>query len=194
MGAEAWKAIVGFPDYAVSDLGRVRRVNKDARGHAPRVLKPWIGNHSYEVVGLTLDGATHRRLVHRLVCEAFHGPAPSAEHHVAHGDGTRRNNREDNLRWATRSENMEDSRLHGTMALGPRHGRTLCPERTPRGERHGHAKLTERDIRSIRAAAKRPGSGRALAAAYGVSPGSICLIRSGKTWKHVGSEEQCKLK
>lgn len=189
MTAEAWRPVVGFPDYAVSDMGRIKRVTKDARGHLPRILKPSVGNHGYEDVCLMKDGVRYRRLVHRLVCEAFHGPPPTPGHQAAHGDGTRRNNRADNLRWATRSENMEDSRLHGSMALGAKHGRTVCPERTPRGERHGHAKLTDADVLAIRAAEARPGSGRALAEAYGVCPASICQIRSRKTWKHVASEE-----
>lgn len=184
-----WKTIPNFPAYLVSNAGLVKRAGKDARGHAPRILSPHIGNHGYEVVCLVKDGVRHRRLVHRLVCLAFHGEPPTPMHHVAHGDGTRRNNRDDNLRWATRSENMEDSRRHGTMALGDRHGRTTRPERTPRGEHHGHAKLTDADILYIRAADRFPGSGRALAATFGVSTASICFIRSGKTWKHVGKEE-----
>jgi hypothetical protein len=192
--ATAWLPVPGFPEYAVSEEGAIKRVVEDRRRHGLRLLKPWLGNHGYETVSFASEGKLHRRLVHRIVCEAFHGPAPTPAHHVAHGDGTRRNNRAANLRWATRSENMEDSRRHGSMALGARHGRTVCPERTPRGERHGHAKLTEADVRAIRAADRQPGSGRSLAASYGVSPGAICLIRSGKTWNHVESEDQCKPK
>ncbi|WP_449411892.1 HNH endonuclease signature motif containing protein [Methylobacterium komagatae] len=64
-----------------------------------------MGNHQYPTVSLARDGFGHRRLVHRLVCEAFHGPAPTPEHQVAHADGTRWNARADNLRWATRTEN-----------------------------------------------------------------------------------------
>jgi hypothetical protein len=53
--------------------------------------------------------------VHRAVCLAFHGLPPSDRHEVAHGDGTRDNNRPENLRWATRSENQSDRTLHGTQ-------------------------------------------------------------------------------
>lgn len=180
---EIWEPIPSFPDYAVSNLGHVKRVVPGKRNHACHTIKPWLGNHGYETVGLTKDGAIHRRLIHRLVCEAFHGPAPDESFHVAHADGTRRNNRADNLRWATRSENMEDSRAHGTMALGARHGRTVSPERNPRGEAHGHAKLTESDVLAIRA--ENNMSGRAVAGQYGVSPATICLIRSRKIWSHI---------
>ena len=185
---EQWKVVSGFPDYAVSDLGRVKRIVSDRKNHVCRVLAFWIGNHGYPTVGLSLNGAVHRRLIHRLVCEAFHGPAPSALHQVAHGDGIRTNVIAANLRWATRSQNMEDARAHGTMAIGSRHGRTRSPEKTPRGERHGHAKLTEADVQTIRFSERFNGSGRALAAFYGISPATISIIRSGKTWKHVERE------
>lgn len=182
---EIWRPVVGFPDYAVSSKGRVKRAVPDARNHTCRVIVPWIGNHRYETVGLSVGGKVHRRLVHRLVCEAFHGPAPTAAHQAAHCDGTRRNNAAANLRWATRSENMADCLIHGTRAAGPRHGRTLSPEKTPRGERHGHAKLQTEDIQAIRSASREPGSGRALARTYGVSAATISLIRAGKIWRHV---------
>lgn len=181
--AEIWRPVCGFPDYEVSDLGRVRRSRPDARNHAGRLLTPWAGNHEYLMVGLARDGRNHRRLVHRLVCEAFHGPAPTSSHQVAHGDGTRRNNRADNLRWATRAENMRDCVAHGTQATGPRHGRSTKPERTPRGELHGAAKLTEAAVIAIRSATSR--TGRSLATEHGISPATVCLIRSKKIWRHL---------
>lgn len=180
-----WRAIDGFPEYAVSNDGRVRRVVPDARNHKCREITPCIGNHGYQSVGLWRDMKPHRRLVHRLVCEAFHGPAPFGDAQVAHNDGCRFNNRADNLRWATRSENVEDTRRHGVMPMGARHGRSTKPERTPRGEKHGQAKITEAMVKAIRAEPKWPGSGRALARRFGISPSNVCVIRSGKNWKHV---------
>lgn len=185
MATEIWKLIASFPEYDISSFGRVRRSVPDHNNHRPRILKTWVNNRGYEIVGMQDGDRRLRALVHRLVCSAFHGAPPTAKHHAAHGDGNSRNNRPSNLRWATRSENMEDARRHGTMALGVRHGRSTKPHRTPRGEIHGHAKLTERKVLAIRAYPRTYGSGRALAARYGVTPSIICMIRANKIWTHI---------
>jgi hypothetical protein len=44
--------------------------------------------------------------VHRLVCEAFHGPPPFEKAVVIHIDENALNNRPENLRWGTQKENM----------------------------------------------------------------------------------------
>lgn len=180
-----WKPVVGFPEYAVSNDGMVMRVIRDAKNHAPKTLSPWMNNKGYLIVQLCNATGHHKKLVSRLVCEAFNGPAPTNKHEAAHGDGKTLNNKSSNLRWATRSENMEDARKHGTMAIGALHGRTTSPEKTPRGEKHGHSKLTERDVKKIRSFSKTKVSGVFLAEKYGVSPATICNVRSGKTWSHI---------
>lgn len=182
---EVWKPAPGFPEYAVSSEGRVMRTVESQKGNLPKVLKPWTTRQGYKIVTLFANARASRKQISRLVCEAFHGPSPSTEHHAAHGDGDPSNNRATNLRWATRKENMADCLLHGTRAMGARHGRNTKPERTPRGSSHGFSKLTERDVLSIRAAPRNPGSGVRLAAQYGVSASLICRIRLRKNWRHV---------
>lgn len=44
--------------------------------------------------------------VHRLVCEAFHGPAPFKRAVVLHLDENAINNKPENLRWGTQKENL----------------------------------------------------------------------------------------
>jgi len=58
--------------------------------------------------------------------------------------------------------------------------------RQPHGERNGHAKLTVKQIREIRAAkGDYRGFQTELAAQYGVTPSLVSMIRSGRIWKHV---------
>ena len=54
---------------------------------------------------------TNKRMtsLHRLVCEAFHGPCPSSNHEVDHIDDNRLNFCPSNLRWLTISENRKKS-------------------------------------------------------------------------------------
>ena len=61
---ELWLPIPGWPNYEVSDLGRVRNING-------RVLKPFTKSHSYLAVDLHHGDAMRRAYVHRLVLESF---------------------------------------------------------------------------------------------------------------------------
>ena len=175
---ERWRSVVGFVEYAVSNMGRIRNQRL-------RILKPWLNNKGYPMIALCTASGQHRKLVSRLVCEAFHGPQPTERHEVAHGDGKPINNKAKNLRWATRAENMADCVKHGTQVNGARHFTATNPEKIARGERHGMAILTAKDARKIRRTKKTMGSGVALAKLYGVSPATISVIRSGKTWSHL---------
>ena len=87
-----WRDIPGFKSYQASSDGQIR--NKKTL----RVLKPSIRN-SYLSVSVTKN-----MKVHRLVALAF---IPNLENkpHIDHIDRNRSNNKIDNLRWSTQSEN-----------------------------------------------------------------------------------------
>lgn len=115
---EQWRPVVGFEGlYEVSNIGRVRSLDRQigngARGTRfmrGRLLsaKPGSKNgYLYVSVGNT------RRLVHRLVLEAFVGPCPEGME-CCHNDSNRTNNRVENLRWGTRFDNCQDIREAGT--------------------------------------------------------------------------------
>src|SRR5260221_14355915 len=106
--AEIWLPIQDCPGYEISNFGRVRSLDglfwmRRGRGYwqkrKGKILKPWLSGD--QTKHLTLDlGVGNPRKVHILVCNAFHGPKPSPDHEVAHGDGDSMNNRSGNLRWA----------------------------------------------------------------------------------------------
>lgn len=54
--------------------------------------------------------------------------------------------------------------------------------RQNKGENSGRAKLTDENVLAIRAATKDIGK---LHTVYGVSPGTIMMVRSGNSWKHL---------
>lgn len=95
--APEWRECKGFPLYEVNRAGEVRRDG--------RLLKPTRHFLGYMYLNLRADGATHRRYVHVLVAEAFHGERPPGQD-VDHINHQRDDNRAANLRWLSRSENL----------------------------------------------------------------------------------------
>ena len=88
------------------------------------ILRDAAGAHGYRVVVFSdvLNGrrpASQR--VHRAIATAFHDN-PDNKPEVAHGNGINNDNRAANLRWATRSENMDDVRKHGKRRIQTRSG------------------------------------------------------------------------
>jgi hypothetical protein len=168
---EQWRTVAGFPDYSVSNLGRVRR---DAGGRgavAGRVLKATTASNGYAMVGPRNGGKTVTKTVHRFVAVAFLGPSPTDAHQVAHNDGDPLNNHAHNLRWATCAENHADKNLHGTHI---------------RGERHPFVKLSAGDVLAIRAEhAKGLRSQVEIGLSYGISAQQVGRIGSKKQWAHL---------
>lgn len=95
---EEWKSACNGK-LRISSFGRVCNVRFET------IYTPTPRSNGYCVV--TLCGKLQQ--VHRLVCEAFHGPPPNKEYVVDHIDMDPSNNRADNLRWVTHSENIKSS-------------------------------------------------------------------------------------
>lgn len=169
---EVWRPVPGLEGrYEVSSLGRVRSLDmvvanspKGRHLKKGRILKPTrAGQRGYFAVAMTKH---HRRYIHHLVAEAFHGPRPEGMQ-CCHNNGDHEDNRPENLRWDTPKANMQDMK---------RHGRTLWGERNPR------AKLTAADAIAIRMS---PLGRRELAERYGVSVALVLKIKRGILWAHV---------
>lgn len=128
------------------------------------LLWPYSSAAGYGIV--TLNGRECR--VNRIVCEAEHGPAPSPQYEAAHscGNGHLGCCAKRHLRWATSKENTADSIAAGTLA---------------KGSRHGMAKLTEQDVRSIRNLFGRMLQ-KDIAAKFNVSRCAITDIKKGRYW------------
>lgn len=164
---EQWRIVEGWP-YEVSSQGRVRRTvlynNSNPDGSVKCSISKSTG---YPSVCMSRGNFKKSFFVHQLVAEAFLGPRPSSRHVVAHADGTRDNNRLENLRWATYEENEADKLVHGTRA---------------RGEKIFGCRLTERDVVAIRASNETIDE---LAPIFGVDRSTIWKVRCNRIWKHV---------
>lgn len=135
---EAWRPVVGYEGlYEVSDHGRVRSIPRvDSRGRRIRggILALTRAPSGHVGVKLSRGGVYERGKVHRMVLTAFIGPAPEG-HEALHGDGDPANNRLENLRWGTRSENIRDSVRHGTHFWAKK---THCPQGHPYSPTNTH--------------------------------------------------------
>lgn len=99
-----WRHLKGFEEhYLVSDVGQVWSIRRN------KVLKPKIDRYGYEVVGLSVNGRTYHRTIHRLVAQAFI-PNPGNLPTVNHINEDKRDNRASNLEWTS----IADNDNHGT--------------------------------------------------------------------------------
>lgn len=102
---EQWRSIEYFPNYAVSDLGRVKRLTTRTSGKAGAILSPVV-NIGYPFVALyDRKKGTKTFSIHRLVAAAFL-PKIDGKNEVNHIDGDRGNPRLSNLEYVSRSENQ----------------------------------------------------------------------------------------
>ena len=98
-----WKNIIGFPKYEIDTLGCVWS------WYRLEYLKPRM-SMGYNRLRLYKNGKGYNKLVHRLVLEAFEGKCPDGME-ACHNNGNKIDNRLENLRWDTRSNNIKDVSL-----------------------------------------------------------------------------------
>ena len=97
---EEWRVIDINPDYQVSNTGLVRSI----KFNKVRVRCPVLRN-GYWGLYLSMNNVKSHFLIHRLVASAFI-PNPDNKPQVDHINRVKTDNRVENLRWATRSENQ----------------------------------------------------------------------------------------
>lgn len=100
---EIWKPIEKYPDYMVSNQGRV----KSLKNGKEKVLKCCKYKDEYLSINLCKNGKQKLHKIHRLVAEAFI-PNPDNKPCIDHINTIKNDNRVDNLRWVTNKENSNN--------------------------------------------------------------------------------------
>jgi hypothetical protein len=153
-----------------------RRINKDGPtpAHAPDLGPCWVFlgakvRYGYGAFVVQRDGVREHSTAHRVSWVLAHGDIP---------DGMWVLHRCDNppcvnpahLFLGTRDDNMRDAMSKGRMA---------------RGSRAGRAKLTESDVRVMRALRGEGWTQVRLAERFGICQSEVSNVLRGATWRHV---------
>jgi len=166
---EIWKVIPFAPNYAVSSIGRLRRIGGGS-GAQIRILRPGaLDKYGYVKAKVFANGRRIHTTINRLMAFAFFGEPPTRAHQAAHGDGIRTHNVISNLRWATPQENAEDTVRHGTL----------------KGVKNPAAKLSPEAVIAIRKARAKGRSWRGLARDFGISKTHAKRIANRHSWASV---------
>lgn len=101
---EKWKDISGYPNYQVSNIGRVKSLNYKRTGKE-KILKPLKNKKGYLQVILYNLGKIKSMKIHRLVAAAFVQNNSLFNNEVNHIDECKTNNCASNLEWCTTEQN-----------------------------------------------------------------------------------------
>jgi predicted DNA-binding protein (UPF0251 family) len=139
----------------------------------------WIGRvdvreYAHRIASIFTDGPLPRGVKILHACDN-----PPCVRHLSRG--TQADNMRD-MNQKGRNGATSENRAHGAA-----NGAHTHPERRPRGEHHGQAKLTLEQVSTIRMRYAAGGcSQRRLAAEFGVSQRSILRIVNGANWRSEG--------
>jgi hypothetical protein len=182
MEQEIWKEIPNSKFYAISNFGRVKRlehskwctINQSYSIYKEKILTISFNNSKkYGRIGITyLDDNRLVKSVHRLVAESFiENPFDLPQ--INHKDGIKTNNHVSNLEWCTQKENMQ----HRMTVLNIKNWK--------KGEESKFCKLTEQQVLQIPNLLAEGKTKRFIAKLYKVCPTTITEITAKRSWKHL---------
>jgi hypothetical protein len=126
---EEFRVFGGFPNYSVSNLGRVRN------DRTQRILRPKIDRWGYYQVCLQNGGKQSTKRIHKLEMTAFVGDSEGRQ--VNHKDRNSLNNHLSNLEYCSSSENQQNRSSYNGKVV--EYVETLSPDAIPYPEHNGFA-------------------------------------------------------
>jgi hypothetical protein len=137
---EVWKPVVGVDGYEISNLGRVKSIDRVIHHQGDKRVRRLRGvmlKMSKNLGGYFFVNLGSQRLnatIHKMVAEAFLGPAFGRDVH--HKNGIKTDNRLENLQYLTRLQHFQEE-----SRLGTRRG--------ARGNSHFKTKIKDEDIEKV---------------------------------------------
>lgn len=98
---EIWEIIDNYPNYKISNYGRIYSLNKN------KLLVPKDNGKGYLYQDLYKESKYKRFYIHRLVASHFIPNNDRKKNEINHIDGNKSNNNAKNLEWCTRNENSK---------------------------------------------------------------------------------------
>lgn len=180
---EVFKTISDFPDYEISNCGRIKTKERKVRythsvtkkEHFRVTNERFLKIHDnkltgYKFVQLYKDGKMYNKTIHRLVAKTFMPLSEMLHGVVNHIDGNKHNNYYLNLEWCTNEYNHEHATNSGLKA---------------KGSKIGTSKLCESAVKAIKYFLGKGLSHSELSNAFNISRPTISMIAENKTWKHI---------
>lgn len=162
---EEWRVIPGFPNYAASNLGRIKRACPGQGTRADKMLNPALNSDGYRVVDLWHNGLRNQCRVACLVAMTFLGPRPEGTL-VHHKDETLTNDVPTNLEYKSfREHNL----VHVAVFSGKNGSNT---------------RLTEEDVFYLRYWMRTELTYSEIAEIFNISPGYLSRLAQGGAWAH----------
>ncbi|MDE3234620.1 MAG: HNH endonuclease [Bacteroidota bacterium] len=166
--------------YAVSNMGRVASYTESLKKDGT-LLKGSMQS-GYNIIHLHVKEKNIAFLVHRAIAELFIKKTGSGRDFVIHLNHKKKDNRVENLKWATQEE-VAAHNANNPLVKAARKKQKERPIELKRG-----MKLTLAQVKQIKqtlANPKRKLTYKQIAAKYKVSEMAITRINSGENWSHV---------
>lgn len=156
--------IPGYPGYRATGGGLI--IGRTGRPLTPQPLDGYL-----RVSVVDEHGRRRHVMVHRLVALTIFGPCPLF-HEVNHINGNRACNWISNLEYVLASENVR----HSFVVLG---------RQPARGERNGHARLTDDIVSHMRRRHAAGETAAAIGRSVGIDTTQAWRICTRRSWRHV---------